>query len=300
MLPMNYRHAFHAGNFADVLKHAVLALIIEHLKLKPAAFRVIDTHAGTGRYDLTGMQASKTGEWHDGIGRLFGPGAAPLPAPVGEILKPYLDAVLAVNAGHSEAVVGRQGTLATYPGSPVLALQLMRRQDRLIANELHPEDRKALEEAIGRDPRAKVMTIDGWQALKALLPPKERRGVVLVDPPFEEAGELDRMSNAMTVAHRRFETGTVLLWLPVKDSSQAQRFYRAVAQTGPKRILLAELSVRRAEAEGPLAATALVIVNPPYRLDQRLKTLLRFLADRLSQGEGAGHRMVWLVGHADA
>lgn len=300
MRAMNYRHAFHAGNFADVLKHVVLALIIEHLKLKPAAFRVIDTHAGTGRYDLAGTAALKTREWWEGIGRLLGPGAAPLPATVSEILKPYLDAVLAVNAASSGGAAQLQATLTTYPGSPVLALQLMRRQDRLIANELHPDDHRALAEAIARDTRAKALSIDGWQALKALLPPKERRGVVLIDPPFEEAGEFERMAKAMTEAHRRFETGTALLWLPVKDSFQVQRFYRAAAQTGPKKILLAELSVRRTEADGPLAATAVIVVNPPYRLDQRLRTLLPFLSNRLAQGEGAGHRLSWLAGHADA
>ncbi len=296
---MNYRHAFHAGNFADVLKHAVLALIIEHLKLKPAAFRVIDTHAGSGRYDLAGAAALKTGEWRDGIGRLLGPDAVPLPTAAGEILKPYLDAVLAVNAEHSGAVAGPQGALKTYPGSPVLALRLMRKQDRLIANELHPEDRKALEEAIGRDPRAKMMTIDGWQALKALLPPKERRGLVLVDPPFEEAGEFDRLVKAMMEAHRRFETGSMLIWLPIKDVLAVQHFYRLAAKAGPRKILLAELRVGRTSVEARLQATALVITNPPFRLDERLKALLPFLCQRLAQGEGS-HRLTWLAGCAEA
>lgn len=284
---MNYRHAFHAGNFADVLKHATLALVIEHLKLKPAAFRVIDTHAGCGAYDLGSLEAERTGEWRDGIGRLIGPESAALPPAVEPILKPYLEAVWACNPS---------GGLARYPGSPALALALMRHQDRLIANELHPEDQRALAASIGRDARAKVMNVDGWHALKALLPPKERRGVVLIDPPFEEAGEPDRLITGLKEAHRRFETGIFLLWLPIKDQAQAQRFYTALARTGPEKILLAELRVRTAGADGRLAATALVIVNPPYRLDASLGTMQAFFAERLAQGDGSRHRLAWLAG----
>lgn len=285
---MNYRHAFHAGNFADVLKHATLTLVIEHLKLKPAPFRVIDTHAGTGLYDLTSSEAQRTGEWLAGIGRLMGPG--PLPPTIADLLQPYLESV----RGQNPVAVDE---IRTYPGSPALALSLMRSGDRLIANELHPEDRRALEAAIDRDSRAKVMGIDGWQALKALLPPRERRGAVLIDPPFEQPGELERLAEGLQEALQRFATGIYLLWLPVKDTRQAQRFYAAVANSGASKALLAELSIRSI-GTGGLTATAIVVVNPPYRLDEKLRTLLPFLAERLAQGQGANHRLNWLIGSA--
>ncbi len=176
---MNYRHAYHAGNFADVVKHAVLALVIEHLKLKPAPFRVIDTHAGIGVYDLTSEAAQKTGEWREGIGRLM---AAKLSPAAAEVLAPYLDIVRRLNPG---------GALVRYPGSPLLARELMRADDRLVVNELHPEDQDELKRHFAHDPQVRVMALDAWTALKALLPPPERRGVMLIDPAFEQTGELD-------------------------------------------------------------------------------------------------------------
>ena len=178
---MNYRHAFHAGNFADVVKHAVLCRMLVHLREKPAAFRVIDTHAGAGRYDLAGAGGGKTGEWRDGIGRLL---AAELAPPVRTLLAPYLDAVAALNPG---------GRLTIYPGSPALAQALLRRQDRLIACELEPHAAAALERDLRGDPRAKAIAIDGWTALTAYVPPVERRGIVLIDPPFEQPDEFSRL-----------------------------------------------------------------------------------------------------------
>ena len=172
---MNYRHVYHAGNFADVFKHAILALCLEHLAQKPAPFRVIDTHAGVGLYDLAGVEAGKTLEWADGIGRLIGVDATPLPDTVAALLAPYL----AVVKGMNEA-----GRLAAYPGSPMIVRKLMRAGDALIVNELHPTDHQTLASLFARDAQTKVMTLDGWTALKALLPPKERRGLVLIDPPF--------------------------------------------------------------------------------------------------------------------
>jgi 23S rRNA (adenine2030-N6)-methyltransferase len=164
---MNYRHAYHAGNFADVLKHAALALVIAHLKRKPAAFRIIDTHAGSGRYALGSVEASKTAEWQGGIGRLLGAGAAPLPAPIAALMASYLDAVRVENDGKG---------LTVYPGSPQIARHLMRPGDALVANELHPEEHAKLKAAVGRDRRVKVLALDGWLALKAQLPPKGGAG----------------------------------------------------------------------------------------------------------------------------
>jgi 23S rRNA (adenine2030-N6)-methyltransferase len=274
---MNYRHAYHAGNFADVLKHAVLALVIEHLKAKPAPFRVIDTHAGRGRYDLGGSEARKTGEWLDGIGRLIGPDAEPLPSDIETLLKPYLEAVGPL--GRDQAPV--------YPGSPALALALMRDQDRLVANELHPEDRAALQVEIGGDPRAKVLGIDGWQALKALLPPKERRGVILVDPPFEEPGEFERLVQGLEAAVARFATGVYLLWYPVKDTASVGVFRRRLADKSYPKLMCVELAIAGPGERDGLAATGLVILNPPFRLEAQLRVLVPFLVTRLGNGIGA-------------
>ena len=220
---MNYRHIYHAGNFADVVKHAVLALVIEKLKLKDAGFRVIDTHAGTGSYDLSSEKAQKTGEWRAGIGRLIGPDAAPIQGPAATLLKPYLDVVRGLNSG---------GGVTRYPGSPRLARALLRPQDRLVVNELHREDSISLKGAFARDKLTQVMDLDGWIALKALLPPPERRGVVLVDPPFEEPGEFERMSVALGEAVRRFATGVFILWYPNTDQGHVRAFKRRLAESG--------------------------------------------------------------------
>ena len=184
---MNYRHAYHAGNFADVLKHVVLMRCLVHLRRKDAPFRIIDTHAGAGRTPLDQAAAMATGEWRQGIARLFGPDAPPLLPEVAELLAPYLDALRAENP---------DGTLKVYPGSPVLARAMLRAGDALIANELHPEDAATLRALFGKDKACKVLADDGYRALKAALPPKERRGLVLIDPPFEEPGELVRIAAA--------------------------------------------------------------------------------------------------------
>lgn len=281
---MNYRHAYHAGNFGDVLKHAVLALVIEHLKQKEAPFRIIDTHAGVGLYDLVSMEASKTGEWQDGIGRIW---TESLPVPLRDILAPYLQAVAAENA---------DGALRYYPGSPVIAARLMRRTDRLVLNELHPVDHAELAGRFARDARVKVLALDAWTALKSLLPPKERRAVVLIDPPFEEPGEFARLVSGLAEAHRRFASGVMLLWYPVKDVRALAGFHRELAALGLPRMLKAELFVRRANDPLRLSGTGLIILNPPYRLDEKLGVLLPFLARRLAQAEGWGSSLQWLSG----
>src|SRR5208282_2317647 len=202
---MNYRHAFHAGNFADVHKHSVLARILVHLRRKPAAFRVIDTHAGAGRYDLSGPEPSRSGEWHQGIERVWEARRRDrLPA----LLTPYLDAVAALNP---------DGKLRVYPGSPLIAETLLRPQDRLIACELEPQSAASLAAALRGDARAKVLAIDGWTALGAYVPPKERRGLVLIDPPFEDATDFTRLSGALAAAHRKWPTGIYMLWYPIKE-----------------------------------------------------------------------------------
>ena len=280
---MNYRHSYHAGNFADVLKHTVFALVLEYMKRKEAPFRVIDTHAGAGRYMLTSPEASKTGEWQGGIARLIGPDAKPLPARVARYLQPYLDVVRRENAGD---------TLGVYPGSPAIALGLMRREDTLIANELHPQERLLLEDAIGGDRRAKLMALDAWVALKALLPPKERRGVVLIDPPFEEKDEFDRMAAGLAQGLQRFATGVYIAWYPIKDTKPVARFYTEVAALSLPKSLRVELMLQRPTDPDRLNGCGLVVVNPPYTLEAELAAVIPELSRRLaSAAGGAGYRL---------
>lgn len=288
---MNYRHAFHAGNFADVLKHLVLALCIHHLKRKPAAFRVIDTHAGVGMYDLGGDEASRTGEWRDGIGRLIDRSPSP---DIAEVLSPYLDVVRACN----DAKPGEQdgGWLNLYPGSPEIVARLMRDDDRLVANELHPTDRELLSEHFVRDGRVKVMGLDGWTALKSLLPPKERRGLVLVDPPFEVEGELARMVQGLQQAAKRFATGVFLFWYPIKDPGTLTAFKRDIALPGLKNVVSVELMVRGATDPNRLNGSGLIIANVPYGVLPLLETVLPFLSETLQQGAGASFEICELRG----
>lgn len=275
---MNYRHAYHAGNFADVLKHVVLTLVIEHLKLKPRPFRVIDTHAGIGVYDLSGTAAQKTGEWREGIGRIID---AEMSDTAARSLEPYLAQVRRLNA---------PGTLTRYPGSPMLAHRLIRDCDRLVANELHPEDHAELARLFARDRDTKVLALDGWTALKSLLPPKERRGVVLVDPAYEQPGELDRLVDGLSQAVRRFATGVFLLWYPIKDVQAVAAFRRKIAALGLPKAIAVELLVRRPDDAARLNGAGLIVVNAPYTLSSQLDVLLPELARLLAQGDGAaGH-----------
>lgn len=280
---MNYRHAYHAGNFADVLKHAILARVICYAKQKAQPFRVIDSHAGAGIYDLAGTEAGKTGEWRDGIGRLL---TAELPSAAAQLLAPYLDVVRATNA----RLGCTAGEPRFYPGSPLIARGLMRADDMLIANELHPEDAQALRQALGGAPASKVMTLNAWTALQSLLPPKERRGVILIDPPFEAADEFEALGSALRAALERFATGTYLVWYPIKDSARAAAFVSGVRDFAPK-----TLDVRHAvsvkTAGLGLAASGVLLVNPPFTLASELETLLPVLTDVLAEGPGAGYEI---------
>ncbi len=280
---MNYRHAFHAGNFADVVKHAVLARIITYLKEKPAAFRVIDTHAGAGLYDLSGAEASRTGEWRGGIGRLR---AGELTPAVRALLAPYLEAVAAFNDGD---------TLRIYPGSPALVRHWLRVQDRMIACEAESVAAQALANRLRGDNRIKAVAIDGYTALKAYVPPKERRGLVLTDPPFEQADEFARLADALAAAHRKWPTGIYVLWYPIKDRQAAEAFGRNLARRSIARMLRAELTVGAGRAGDKLAGSGLILVNPPWTLESELALLLPALADILA-GENGATRLDWLVG----
>ncbi len=279
---MNYRHAFHAGNFADVVKHATLARIIAYLKEKPAAFRVIDTHAGAGLYDLRGPEASRTGEWREGIGKLLGAVLAPA---VRELLAPYLGAVESINPAG----------LRIYPGSPALVRAWLRTQDRLIACEREASAAHALTTNMRADARVKAVAIDGYTALNAYVPPKERRGLVLVDPPFEQEDEFDRLGDALAAAHRKWPTGIYMLWYPIKDARATLAFSRRLARLGIPRILRAELERGGARDPQRLAGGGLILVNPPWRLEAELAVLLPGLAQALGAGRD-GARLDWLAG----
>ncbi len=280
---MNYRHAYHAGNFADVLKHIVFTRCLAHLCRKDAPFRVIDTHAGAGLTRLDQRESAATGEWRGGIGQMFGPDSAPVSAAVSEVLAPYQDAVRAENPS---------GLLAAYPGSPLIARSMLRAGDKLIVNELHHEDGGALQRLLSHDKACKVLAEDGYQLLKSALPPPERRGLILIDPPFEEPGELIRMTNALAEGLSRFATGMYILWYPIKDEKHAARFHRGVAEVATAARIEAplkiELLLRPPRNPLVLNGCGLVIINPPYTLHDEMALALPELAKRLGdQGKGS-------------
>ena len=284
---MNYRHGFHAGNFADVFKHAMLARILVYLTRKDAPLRYIDTHAGAGRYDLASEAAKRSPEWRDGVGRIV---KARPPAEVAALLRPYLDSV---------GPCDDDGRPASYPGSPALAQSLLRPQDRLALCEAHPEERAALVTALGRDRRLSIVATDGYVALNAYVPPKERRGLVLIDPPFEEPDESARVEAALAGALTKWPRGTYALWRPIKASLEDARFLNAVAALGAPNILRLELDVGAvapgAHSPSPLSRTGLLVVNPPFELIEEARVLMPWLAQALKRAAGGGFVCQWLT-----
>jgi len=277
---MNYRHAFHAGGFADVIKHIVLVRILIYLQQKPAAFRVIDTHAGAGRYDLESEQARRGGAWLTGIARIMQSRFSETTLP---LLKPYLDIVRAFNP---------HPALTAYPGSPLIARALLRPQDRLTACEVEPNTRKHLIDALRRDAQARVVDLDGWTALPAFVPPNERRGLVLIDPPFEAKDEFERMATGFAEAFVKWPTGVYLLWYPAKSRRAADGLAQRVGEitgttAGGGKCLRLEFSVAPQTAGAALASAGVLVVNPPWTLADELKAILPELEKPLGQG-GAG------------
>jgi 23S rRNA (adenine2030-N6)-methyltransferase len=281
---MNYRHAFHAGNFADVHKHAVLARILLHLCRKPAPFRVIDTHAGAGRYDLFAAEPTRSGEWRHGIARLWQSSGSQT---FDGLLAPYLDAVAALNPG---------GELRSYPGSPLIVLHLLRAQDRLIACEFEPTAAAALAGTLRGDRRARALTIDGWTALKAYLPPKERRGVVLIDPPFEDSAEFERLAAALAGARRKWPSGIYMLWYPLKDRAAPDALARRLERLVLPKLLRCELMLGPARPDAGLIGSGLILANPPFTLEAELRALMPALALLFSTEATA--RIDWLAGES--
>ncbi len=276
---MNYRHVYHAGNFADVLKHLVLALVVTHLKTKDKPFLVLDAHAGVGLYDLTSVPAGKTGEWRGGIGRLWtDPG---LPA----CAQPYLDAIHALNP---------DGVLRYYPGSPVVAAELLRADDRLVLNEKHPQDFQTLSLRFRRDGRATVLNGDAYGTAKAAVPPPERRGLVLFDPPYEEKDEFARLTKGLKQALSRWPTGSYMVWYPIKARSQVDRVLADVVNLGPPPTLAVELMIHTDDDPNRLNGSGVLVINPPWTLEADLSVLLPVLTERLTDG-GGGYSLRWLV-----
>jgi 23S rRNA (adenine2030-N6)-methyltransferase len=277
---MNYRHAFHAGGFADVIKHIMLVRILTYLQEKQAPFRVIDTHAGAGLYDLTGEEAQRSGEWLTGIARIMQARFSETTLP---LIKPYLDIVRAFNPDRD---------LKAYPGSPLIARALLRPQDRLTACEVEPKARKRLIDALRRDTQARVVDLDGWLALPAFVPPNERRGLVLIDPPYEQKDEFERLAEGFAEAFAKWPTGSYLLWYPVKSRRATDTLARHVAEVVSAskpagKALRLEFSVAPQTADAALVSTGLLIVNPPWTLLGELKSILPELEKPLGQG-GAG------------
>jgi 23S rRNA (adenine2030-N6)-methyltransferase len=267
---LNYRHAFHAGNFADVVKHLALVAILLHLRKKDAPFAVIDTHAGSGAYDLAGPQAQRTGEAAEGIGRLRDLASAGPTA-----LSTYLELA--------------RGDL--YPGSPLVAAKLLRPQDRLVAVEKHPDQAAALADVLRPFGRARVEAADGYARLVALVPPPERRGIVLIDPPYEAEHEFTDAALAFASAFRRFTTGTYMIWFPVKSPAEANGFCGEVLAAGPVRALRLDI-VRDGASDDRLSAAGLLIINPPWKFALEMREALAPVLPRL----GAQARFETLAG----
>jgi len=281
---MNYRHAFHAGNFADVLKHVVLTMLVEHLKKKPAPFFYLDTHAGRGLYDLSEAQAQRSGEYKSGIGRVLDAPASRLPPEVAA----YAELVRqSAGKGHS--------AITAYPGSPLIVARLRRPNDRLVLMETLPKEAAALRAAVGRGRYISVLESDGYAALKAHLPPRENRGLVLIDPPYESDLEFDRVLAGLELVHERWPTGTCCVWYPLTDRAGPVRFRSELERSGIRKVLDVRLNVLPADAQVGMAGAGLMLVNPPWMLDERLAELLPQL-HRLLSPEGVGGTSVeWLV-----
>ncbi|GAA4887686.1 23S rRNA (adenine(2030)-N(6))-methyltransferase RlmJ [Ferrimonas pelagia] len=276
---LSYRHSYHAGNHADVLKHTVQALILEALKGKEKPFVYHDTHSGAGRYDLRDDHAEKTGEYVEGIGRLWQQDCP-------EALHPYLKAVKALNPN---------GELRYYPGSPALANALIREQDRMLLTELHPSDHPRLEQEFARDRRVKIFKEDGYQRLKASMPPQERRGVVLIDPPYELKTEYDDLVKGVVEAHKRWATGTYALWYPVVYREDIDYVERKLKASGIRKILKIEMNVLGDSNARGMTGSGMIVINPPWTLEQQMNELLPWLTPKLAQSSQARFCVDWLV-----
>jgi len=276
---LSYRHSFHAGNHADVLKHTVQSLIIEALKEKEKPFLYLDTHAGAGRYQLSGEHAERTGEYLEGIARIWQQEDLP------ETLLPYIDAVKALN---------KNGKLRFYPGSPLIARHLLREDDKLQMTELHSSDFPMLRNEFLKDNRARTEKADGYQQLKSKLPPHSRRGLILIDPPYELKTDYQDVVKGIQEGHKRFGTGVFALWYPVVLRQQIKRMCKDLEATGIRNILQIELAVRPDSDQRGMTASGMIVINPPWKLEKQMRDLLPWLHKTLVPA-GTGHTSVNMI-----
>ncbi len=281
---MNYRHAFHAGNFADCMKHAVLVWLLRALHRKPAPVFALDTHAGIGGYELDSGPALRTGEAERGIVRLLRdtPG----------VLADYVGLVRAMDLAPAGGAGGADPGLRHYPGSPALIRALMRPDDRLACCELHDQDAADLRHRFARDPLVGVHHRDGWQAVRALLPPRQKRALVLIDPPFEAVDEFARLAEALASGWERCRTGVFAAWYPIKHRAPVRAFHAAIRQAGIRDVVAAELLLRAPLDPARLNGCGLVVINPPYRFETEVAAILAALLDRLGEGEAGAEAVV--------
>jgi len=281
--PMNYRHAYHAGNHADVLKHVVLSRVLDYLKLKDKLFHVLDAHAGIGVYALDGKEAQKTKEYEGGIGKMKRAFAPEVEA----LLQPYRQVIAELNPGSK--------TVKLYPGSPEIVVRLCRPGDLMTFNELHPKDFEALAKRYEYEPRARVTNMDAAMLIKASLPPPLRRGLILIDPPFEVKSEREAILSALAHGYKRFSTGVFMVWYPVKGVDFAAKLLADVRALAFPSTLQIEMCVRESFEGGGLAGSGVIVVNPPFVLLDEMRILVPALAKRMRVGKWGRGTIEWLV-----
>jgi len=275
-----YRHSFHAGNFADVVKHVVLVALLEALQQKPKPFYMQDCHGGIGMYDLGSEEARKNREYLGGIGRLWQTDNPPA------AVRRYLELVHSFN---------RDGQLRYYPGSPRLGRALLRAGDRMVLTELNKIDCEQLKQEFERDKKVTVHLQDAYQGLQAYLPPAERRGLVLIDPAYELKDEYERLIRGLQQAYKRWPTGIYAIWYPLMSHAFRESFFTSLRETGIRKILVAELTIKPLQAQKEMCGSGMIIVNAPWQLDQQLKMELKWLWPLLSDSEEGGVNVEWLV-----
>ncbi|NOH29481.1 23S rRNA (adenine(2030)-N(6))-methyltransferase RlmJ [Vibrio mediterranei] len=276
---LSYRHSFHAGNHADVVKHIVQSLILNSLKNKEKPFVYHDTHSGVGRYDLTHEWSEKTGEYKQGIGRIWGNADIP------EDIASYIESIETLN---------NSDTLRYYPGSPRVARAHLRPQDRMVLTELHPSDFPLLEQEFHRDRQVKIFKEDGFKRLKGSLPPAERRGLVLIDPPYELAREYRDVVTAISQSYKRWATGIYAIWYPVVNRYDIDDMIEGLEGLGIRKILQIELGVSPDTNERGMTASGMIVINPPWKLEQQMNAILPYLKDKIAPATGH-FKVEWIV-----
>lgn len=277
---MNYRHAYHAGNFADVVKHIILTRVIAYLQRKEAGLFLLDAHAGVGMYDLQSVEAGKTGEAERGIARLMA-ARATLPNEAAALMTPYFEAL---------HILTRDGEdyLHSYPGSPALIARTMRRQDRACFNELHPADFASLGHQFAKVRRVELTNIDAATVLRAKLPPSERRALALIDPPFEKVDEFERLSLMIHESLKRFATGTYMIWYPIKKRAEVDTFRAAMEAFAGVDMCDIALQIALLGDDPRFVGTGMIVINPPYVLAQEMAVMLPALVSVLEEEPGSG------------